>query len=102
MGVARRRRRIPWRLVLSATPVLLAVLAALLAPWVAPHSPTSADLGARLRPPTWQRGGTFRYLLGSDLLGRDILSRLIWGARVSLPIALLATGLGERWDRLSG
>ncbi len=92
--VARRLRRIPWRLVLSATPVVLAVLAALLAPWVAPHSPTSADLGARLRPPAWQQRGTFRYMLGSDLLGRDVLSRLIWGARVSLPIALLATGLG--------
>jgi peptide/nickel transport system permease protein len=91
---AARRRRIPWRLVLSAAPVLLAVLAALLAPWVAPRSPTSADLGARLRPPAWQQRGTLEYLLGSDLLGRDVLSRLIWGARVSLPIALLATGLG--------
>ncbi len=93
-SLARRLRRIPWRLVLSALPVLLAVLAALLAPWIAPHSPTSADLGARLRPPSWQQGGTLRYILGSDLLGRDILSRLIWGARVSLPIALLATALG--------
>lgn len=92
--VAARHRPIPWRVVLSAAPVLLAVLAALLAPWVAPHSPTSADLEARLRPPAWQQRGTFEYLLGSDLLGRDVLSRLIWGARVSLPIALLATGLG--------
>ena len=92
--VAARRRSIPWRVVLYAAPVLLAVLAALLAPWVAPHSPISTDLGARLRPPAWQRGGDLNHLLGSDLLGRDVLSRLIWGARISLPIAFLATGLG--------
>ena len=92
--VAARRRPIPWRVLLSAVPVLLAVLAALLAPWVAPHSPISTDLGARLRPPAWQRGGGLTHPLGSDLLGRDVLSRLIWGARISLPIALLATGLG--------
>jgi peptide/nickel transport system permease protein len=92
--VAARRRPIPWRVVLAAAPVLLAVLAALLSPWVAPHSPISTDLGARLRPPAWQRGGGLNHLLGSDLLGRDVLSRLIWGARISLPIALLATTLG--------
>lgn len=90
----RHPHRIPWQLVVSALPVLLAVHLVLLAPWIAPHSPTSTDLGARLRPPVWQQGGTLRFLLGSDLLGRDVLSRLIWGARVSLPIALLATGLG--------
>ena len=92
--VAWRPRRISWQLVLLAAPVLLAVLVALLAPWVAPHSPTSANLEARLRPPAWQQGGSFKNMLGTDLLGRDVLSRLIWGARVSLPIALLATGLG--------
>jgi peptide/nickel transport system permease protein len=91
---ARARRRIPWRLVLCTTPVLLAVLAALLAPWIAPHSPVSTELAARLRPPAWQQRGGLNHLLGSDLLGRDVLSRLIWGARISLPIALLATMLG--------
>jgi peptide/nickel transport system permease protein len=81
-------------MLLCATPVLLAALAALLAPWVAPHSPISTDLGARLRPPAWQQRGGLDHVLGSDLLGRDVLSRLIWGARISLPIALLATALG--------
>lgn len=94
VGVAPRPRHIPWRLLLSGTPVVLAVLVALLAPWVAPHSPTASELVARLRPPAWQSGGTFKHPLGSDLLGRDVLSRLMWGARVSLPIALLATVLG--------
>jgi ABC-type dipeptide/oligopeptide/nickel transport system permease subunit len=89
-----RRRPIPWRLIASTAPVVVAVVAALFAPWIAPHSPISTNLGARLRPPVWQQGGDLNYLLGSDLLGRDVLSRLIWGARFSLPIALLATGLG--------
>jgi peptide/nickel transport system permease protein len=80
--------------VLSAAPALLAVLVVLLAPWIAPCSPISTDLGARLRPPAWQQGGALTHLLGSDLLGRDVLSRLIWGARISLPIAFLATALG--------
>jgi ABC-type dipeptide/oligopeptide/nickel transport system permease subunit len=89
-----RPRRIPWRIVLPAVPVLLAVVAAVGAPWVAPHPPTAGDLGARLRPPVWQAGGAHAMPLGSDQLGRDVLSRLLWGARISVPIALAATALG--------
>jgi peptide/nickel transport system permease protein len=90
----RRPRRVPWKLLLPAVPVLLAVLVALLAPWVAPHSPTATELGARLRPPFWLDGGSLARPLGTDLTGRDVLSRLLWGARVSLPIAVAATILG--------
>lgn len=86
--------RVRWRLILPAIPVLLAVVAAVGAPWIAPHSPTANELAARLEPPAWQEGGATARLLGTDLLGRDVLSRLLWGARVSLPIALLATVLG--------
>jgi peptide/nickel transport system permease protein len=86
--------RLRWRLILPAIPVLLAVVAAVGAPWIAPHSPTSSELAARLKPPAWQAGGTAERVLGSDLLGRDVLSRLLWGARVSLPIALIATLMG--------
>ena len=93
-AVARRRRQVPWKLLLPAVPVVLAVLVALLAPWLAPHSPTANELGARLRPPFWLEGGSFARPLGTDLLGRDVLSRLLWGAQVSLPIALAATILG--------
>jgi peptide/nickel transport system permease protein len=91
---ARSRRSFPWQLLLPALPVVLAVLAGALAPWVAPHSPTSGNLVGRLKPPLWVDPGGATHLLGTDLLGRDVLSRLVWGARVSLPIALLATALG--------
>jgi peptide/nickel transport system permease protein len=87
-------RGVAWRVVLPAVPVLLAVVAAVGAPWIAPHSPTANDLASRLKPPAWQAGGTGERPLGSDLLGRDVLSRLLWGARVSLPIALAATAIG--------
>ncbi len=60
------------------------VLIAALAPWIAPHDPFAQDLATRLKPP-----GTPGYLLGSDGLGRDILSRMIWGARITLYIVAL-------------
>jgi peptide/nickel transport system permease protein len=91
---ARRGRRLPWTVVLPAVPVLAAVALALLAPWIAPHSPTSGNLALRLQPPVWQETGGAGRPLGTDLLGRDVLSRLIWGARVSLLIALAATVIG--------
>jgi peptide/nickel transport system permease protein len=88
------RRRIPWAIVLPAIPVVLAVLVALLAPWISPRSPTSGNLAARLKPPAWQAGAIDGRPLGTDVLGRDVLSRLLWGARVSLLIALAATVIG--------
>ena len=91
---ARRRRSVPWAVILPAVPVIVAVLLALLAPWIVPHSPTAGNLAARLRPPAWQDGGSVARLLGTDLLGRDVLSRLVWGARISLLIALAATLIG--------
>src|SRR5229473_1746151 len=96
------RIRIRWHLLLPALPVVVAVVVALLAPWVAPYSPTSGNLAARLRPPAWAEGGSVQRLLGTDLLGRDLLSRLIWGARISLLIALAATVLGAVVGSLIG
>lgn len=92
--VSGRRRAVPWTVVVPVIPVVAAVLLAVLAPWIAPHSPTSGNLALRLRPPVWQEAATADRLLGTDLLGRDLLSRLIWGARVSLLIALAATVIG--------
>jgi ABC-type dipeptide/oligopeptide/nickel transport system permease subunit len=67
---------------------------ALLAPWIAPYSPTKVDLMARLLPPFWVEGGSLKHVFGTDNLGRDILSRVIYGARVSLSVGAGAVVLG--------
>jgi peptide/nickel transport system permease protein len=68
--------------------VLIAVLSALFAPLIAPHDPTEFNFRGRLLPPAWL-GGDSQYLLGSDQLGRDLLSRLIYGSRISLLVGFL-------------
>ncbi|MFV0309792.1 MAG: ABC transporter permease [Desertimonas sp.] len=79
-----RRHRRPY---VSGTILALFVICGLFAPWVAPSDPEALDLGASLRPP-WFAGGTSAHWLGTDDLGRDVLSRIIHGARVSLLVAL--------------
>ena len=64
------------------------LLVALCAPWLAPHPPFQTNTGAFLRPPSWQAGGSLEFLLGTDAIGRDILSRLIYGSRLSLSIGI--------------
>ena len=64
----------------------LLVIPAAFAPWVAPHDPLKGSLSKRLQPPAWQEGGSLTYPLGTDKVGRDILSRIIHGARVSLMV----------------
>ncbi|MES3000430.1 MAG: ABC transporter permease subunit [Pseudomonadota bacterium] len=64
------------------------LLVALFAPWLAPHLPDQTNSAVFLKPPSWQTGGSVQYLLGTDAIGRDILSRLIYGARLSLSIGL--------------
>jgi peptide/nickel transport system permease protein len=70
--------------------ILGLVLMAISAPFVAPYDPTMGSLADRLTPPFWQEGGSSDHLLGTDLLGRDTLSRLIYGARTSLTVAIIA------------
>ena len=72
---------------------LILVLVALFAPLLAPHSPDAQDKLSFLVPPYWQEGGKAAYLLGTDPVGRDILSRLIYGARFSLLIGLVVVTL---------
>ncbi len=66
--------------------VMLVVIAAFAAPLLAPHDPLDQDLQLRLQPPAWIDGGNWSYPLGTDQLGRDILSRVIYGSRVSLVV----------------
>lgn len=74
--------------------VVLAVAAmAVLAPWIAPHDPYEANLLRRLQPPVWLEGGEWTHPLGCDQLGRDILSRIVFGARVSMTIGLLVVAI---------
>jgi peptide/nickel transport system permease protein len=83
----RELRRLPWTAF-----VIIAVLGvlAVFAPVIATHSPTEQSLPDKLRPPAWQQGGSGTHLLGTDMLGRDLFSRLVHGARVSLTVALFA------------
>ena len=68
--------------------IVAVVILAVLAPVVAPHSPILTNSTAFLRPPVWQQGGSWTYPLGTDAIGRDMLSRLIYGARLSLLIGI--------------
>src|SRR5512136_1871203 len=70
--------------------ILILVLAAIFAPFFAPYDPTAGSLGDRLKPPFWEKGGSRAHILGTDVLGRDTLSRLIYGARTSLTVATVA------------
>jgi len=70
--------------------VLFVVGVALFAPWVAPHDPSRVDLSLMLTPPAWLADGSMTHVLGTDNLGRDVLSRIIYGSRVSLVVGVCA------------
>jgi len=73
--------------------VMLVVMMAVFAPWLSPHDPQRQDLTLRLKPPAWIEGGSGAHLLGTDGLGRDVLSRVIHGSRISLLVSFSAAGL---------
>lgn len=85
-----KRAPFPVSLRLPLALLVLLVLAALLAPWIAPHSPIEQNRALLLAPPAWVEGGTRAHWFGTDELGRDILSRLLYGARISLGIGAAA------------
>jgi peptide/nickel transport system permease protein len=87
------RRPVGLRLWLSGGWLVLLAAAALFAPWIAPHDPLAQDLMLGRLPPFWIEGAAPGYWLGTDSLGRDVLSRLIHGARIALTVALVAGGL---------
>ena len=70
--------------------VLGVLFAAIFAPWLAPFDPTAQSLRLRLKPPIWLEGSEVGHLLGTDALGRDMLSRIIFGARISLLVGFTA------------
>jgi len=91
--------------VVAAVLTLVCAGAALFAPWLAPHNPfdlATLDLNEAFTPPAWSEGGSTKYLLGTDDQGRDVLSTIMYGARVSLGVGvaavlfamLLGVGLG--------
>ena len=69
------------------------VLAAIFAPALSPHDPVETSLYDQLKPPAWYEGGSKKNILGTDDLGRDILSRILYGARVSLLVSVVSVGL---------
>ena len=89
MGQVRRYPLVPLALL-----TFLLVIPALFAPQVAPYDPLKGSLANRLKPPAWQQGGSIEHVLGTDKLGRDMLSRIIYGARVSLAVSLVAIFVG--------
>jgi peptide/nickel transport system permease protein len=99
-----------WRLqgfpVIPVLILLVIALVAIFADVLAPYDPQIGSLARRFRPPAWQEGGSMAYLLGTDHVGRDVLSRLIFGARVSMIVGitavLVAGGIGTLLGIVSG
>ena len=78
------------------------VFTGITANWIAPHNPERGDIRARNLPPAWLEGGSTKYLLGTDHLGRDSLSRVIFGARISLIVGAVTLGVGGVFGVLLG
>jgi ABC-type dipeptide/oligopeptide/nickel transport system permease subunit len=89
----RRRQPLDLRAVAGGIVVSILFLTALFAPLIAPHDPLAQDLMWTQLPPSWAPGGEPGFLFGTDSLGRDILSRLIYGARIAVIVALVAASL---------
>jgi peptide/nickel transport system permease protein len=68
--------------------VIMVVFSAILAPWISPYNPSDTDLYSRMKPPS------AKHLFGTDKLGRDVFSRIVWGARVSLKVGVISVGIG--------
>jgi peptide/nickel transport system permease protein len=87
---------------LSLTTLILLIVVALAAPYIAPHNPVKASLPNRMLPPMWLERGKPDFLLGTDGFGRDLFSRLIYGTRISLTIAFFAVLSGGIFGALIG
>jgi peptide/nickel transport system permease protein len=101
-GVIRGTREMPPTVLVCVFLLVTLVLSAMFAPLLVDHSPTYQDLIRRMQPPAWVEGGSADYLLGTDGLGRDMLSRLLYGGRISLAVAGLAMLFGASFGTLLG
>ena len=82
--------------------ITVVVIMALFAPLLAPHDPLAQDLRSTKMPPAWREGGSWEHVLGTDRLGRDQLSRIVYGARVSVTVGLLGAGIALALGMLAG
>ena len=97
----RRLLRLRWGLAAGGV-LLVIIVSAVLAPWVSPHDPLAVNIRHRLAPPAWMEGGDTQHLLGTDQIGRDLLSRMIYGGRVSLVVGVSAVLLSASIGVLLG
>jgi peptide/nickel transport system permease protein len=96
-GLLRRKAALAAALVF-----LVVVVAAVAAPWLAPNDPFAVRIIQRLKPPGFVNGAGLTYWLGTDALGRDVLARLVYGARVSLLVGLSAAALSGAIGLVAG
>ena len=82
-----------WTVLVPVTMLILIIIAAVFAPVISPKDPARQDLRNRLQNPGWYPDGTLEYPLGADQLGRDVLSRILYGARVSLMVGFTAVAI---------
>ncbi|MBT4876968.1 MAG: ABC transporter permease [Desulfobacula sp.] len=82
--------------------IVVFLLVAIFAPYISPHDPLETALYDQLKPPVWYEGGTTKNYLGTDDLGRDILSRLIYGARISLLVSVISVSIAFFFGTLIG
>lgn len=92
-GIGGFWRKLDWPLRLAFGMLMVFVFVALFGPWISPYDPLAGSLRARLAPPVWQEGGSWAHIFGTDRLGRDILSRIIAGARISLTVCVLVIAI---------
>ena len=92
-------RKIPW---IPTAIIAVFVIFAVFAPLISPYDPTQIALPQKLKPPVLLEGGSLAHLLGTDTLGRDVFSRLIWGSRVSLGVTAAVVVLSSLFGLLLG
>jgi peptide/nickel transport system permease protein len=92
-AISRFWTSLDWPLRIALALLIIFVVVAVFGPWLTPHDPLKGSLRSRLAPPVWQNGGSWDHFFGTDRLGRDILSRIIAGARISLTVCVLVIAI---------